>query len=89
MSANEGEDSFDFDEQDSGVDMKAVDANFLQSIESDVADLSESDSLIAWNFWFLVVVMVVFTFLIVTSVMLWVRARRRREAYAMVGYLPG
>lgn len=89
MAADEDFD-FDFDipdkEESNEADLANIDQNFLDAIQAKTSDNDCDKANEAFNFWFLILLLVLFMFALIFMVFFLVRGRKAREQYEAVGY---
>ena len=80
-------DDFQFDDFNvSPTDLEQSDKNFIQSIQERTADMETSEDDCSFNFWFLIVLLVIFVFVLSSAVIFIARGRQRRREYQKLGY---
>ena len=82
-------DEFNWDdfEPDAQTDLAALDQKFLDNIQAKTADATLDGVEDQFTFWFLLMLLFAFVLLATSMVVMLVRARRRRNAYRVVGFL--
>ena len=74
------------DGEDATTNLNDVDRNFLDSIHAKTTDNDSDKANDAFNFWFLVLLMILFMFLLTLMAIFIVRGRRIRSSYEDIGY---
>lgn len=77
----------DFDFEVSEESLQDVDRNFLKNMSEVSVQVSCQSSDDTWTFWFLIIMLLLFMFIFVMTIVMVVRAKRRRNAYKLVGYM--
>ncbi len=82
-------DEFNWDdfEPDDQTDLAALDRKFLENIQAKTADSTLDAAEDQFTFWFLLILLFAFVMLVASMVVMIVRARRRRNAYRVVGFM--
>ncbi len=83
------DDEFDFNEDAldmSEEDLKQLDKEFLKSNAEALADSTTADDNDAYNFWIVVLLLVITVFFLAVGAILIVKGRRKRYELVRVGY---
>lgn len=83
------DDEFIFNEEDFRVDdkdLEKLDREFLKSNQEQLLDSQTCDDNDAYNFWFLIIILIFFIFFLSMGVVFLVRSRRQRMELVRVGY---